>query len=159
VSVRGLCGLLATRRRLRAGYRGALRQRERELEAKAARAMAEAKALAASARAAAEIEVRKADARAASLAKEVARLSLEWGPYKFGTRFTLYARFAESFVLQSRDLKEHGPYVLQVLCAMLQREMAQLDFTRAQPVAWENDEHGRPYYPVYRIEPWKEGAR
>lgn len=151
----------ARRRRLRAGYRGSLAQRERELEAKRQQYEAAANARAKAAELAFQQRADMADAQVAKLAKEILRLKLEWGPGRFGSRFTIYARLSEQFVLNTRDLKEFGPFVVDKLAMLVKREFAQIDFARAQPVRWDYDEYDEHRgYPVFRIEPpdWPKGT-
>ena len=69
----------------------------------------------------------------AKLAKEILRVRLEFGPEKFGTRFTLYVTMCESFMLNAMDLKTNAPYLLEVLTAKIAREFKQIDFARAKP--------------------------
>lgn len=99
------------------------------------------------------LDLEERDKQSAKLAKEIARVTLEFGPSSYGrNRFVMYAQMDERFMLHSRDLKEIGPYVVQCLGHMIQREFAKIDFDRAQPVmpsSWET----RKDPPRWRIVP------
>lgn len=88
-------------------------------------------------------------AKGVALAREVARIRMEYGPEQFGTRFTLYATMGERFVMYSQDLKTHMSYIVEVLAEMIKREFNQIDFSRVKPI----DPRPGDKYPVFRIEP------
>lgn len=87
--------------------------------------------------------------KSVALAREVARVRMEFGPEQFGTRFTLYATMGERFVMHSRDLKDHMAYIVEVLASMIKREFSQIDFSRVKPI----DPRPGDKYPVFRIDP------
>lgn len=77
--------------------------------------------------------------KAAALAREVTKLTLRMEPRTSGRRWTLYATFDERFIGQAANLKVLASYALEMLCAKLQAELAQLDFSRLKPVALVTD--------------------
>lgn len=95
-----------------------------------------------------ETETQRIEQRAEQLTSEIARVRLECGPSHYGARFMMYVTMDEKFMLNARDLKEMGPYVVKRLVCSIEREFAQIDFTRMKPII-----PGSPYEkPHYRID-------
>lgn len=85
----------------------------------------------------------------AKLAKEIARVRLEYGPANYGQRFTLYATMDANFMRHARDLKEMSSYIIDHLAAMIKKEFYQIDFTRMKPVipaTYEEARQGPRFY-------------
>jgi hypothetical protein len=82
------------------------------------------------------------------LANEIARVRLDFGPARYGARFTMQVSMDENFMGNARDLKEVGPYVIEMLTMKIRREFAQIDFGRVKPVMPAT----RSDAPVWRIE-------
>jgi len=94
-------------------------------------------------------ELNLLEERFAGLAKDVARVRLEFGPTQFGSRFTLYATFDENFIYHSHDLKSFAPVVLEMLTAKIRREFSTIDFGRAKRVMPDGPTPER--YPRFRL--------
>ena len=86
------------------------------------------------------------------MSKEVIRLKLEFGAFEFGTRWTLYATMADSFMRHTHDLKGVAKVIIQQLSHMIQAEFAQIDFGRVKPVDPGPDPYGSRY-PRFIVEP------
>ena len=84
------------------------------------------------------------------LVKEIARVRLEFGPGRYGTRWQMTVTFDDNFMTGANDLKQIGPYVIQRLCRQIEREFAQIDFGRAKPVMPSYEERNEPIR--YRLE-------
>lgn len=142
----------ATRRRLRAGYRGALERNTINAEANA-RGYYEKKLADAKADMAVQVaELTRRTERAEATAREVVRVQLEYGPRRFSTRFMLYARCDETWIRNANDLTQHMDLILSKLAAMLVHEFRQIDFNRVKPNRFEPDGPSGPKYPVWLIE-------
>ena len=96
-------------------------------------------------------DLARAEEFGSKLAGEIARMRLEFGPQKFGTRFVLYVTMDENFMLNARDLKDYAGYVIEILAAKVKVEFQQIDFSRAKPVVPDRmPREGE--YPVFRID-------
>lgn len=130
----------AVHRRLRLNYDEAARQVREQAEQQVldAKADFEERLRAIRDNHARELSLR--DEQVAKLAREISRVSLEFSPHKFGARFIMCAQMDENFIIHARDLKELGPFVIERLALMIQREFARVDFSRPQPIlprSWE----------------------
>jgi hypothetical protein len=97
------------------------------------------------------LERDRVDARAAKVADEIARIRLEYSPTtRFGGRFTLWCSFEETMIRQMRDIKEMGPYILDMLTMKIRREFANIDFARVNPVmpSW-SERHDPPRFTLF----------
>lgn len=142
-----------SRRRLRAGYRGALERNTINAEANA-RGYYEKKLAEAQARMDSRVALLERRTEAAERAAlEVLRVRLEYGPRRFSTRFTLYATCEETWIRNANDLAQHMEVIVHMLAAKITHEFRQIDFGRVKPNRFEPDEEGRPHrYPVWRHE-------
>lgn len=144
--------LRRTRRRLRAGYRGALERNTINAEANA-RAYYDKKLAEAKADMAAQVaELTRRTERAEATAREVVRVQLEYGPRRFSTRFMLYARCDETWIRNANDLTQHMDLIVSKLATMIVHEFRQIDFNRVKPNRFEPDEPRGQMYPVWLIE-------
>lgn len=94
-----------------------------------------------------DLEVERA--AAVKLAKEIARVRLEYGGHEFGRRFTLFATMDANFMTHARDLKDMSAYIIDNLAHMIKREFGQIDFTRMKPVvprSYEEAKQGPKFY-------------
>ena len=141
------------RKRLRAGYRGALENNTRNAEANARgyydKKLAEEKAKLAVER---EGLIQRTEAAEAT-AREVLRVRLEYGPRAYSTRFMLYATCEESWIRNARDLSFHMHVIIDMLARKLVQEFRQIDFSRVKPNRFEPDESHVNRYPVFYVEP------
>jgi len=144
------------RRRLRAGYRGALERNTINAEANA-RAFYEKKLAEAKAEMEHKVAVLTARTEAAeATAREVLRVRMEYGPRNFSTRFTLFATCEEAWICNAHDLSRHMDLIVDRLAQMIVREFRQIDFNRVKPNRFEPDERHVNRWPVYIIEPGRE---
>lgn len=140
------------RRRLRAGYRGSLRQEQERFQQEAAILKAEYDRKLKQQQDRFDLIRAQDEDKYNGLVKEIAQIRLEWGPQKFGSRFSLYVRMDESFIHGVRDLKEYGPYVVDRLAMLIKREFSQIDFCRVKPIEPRYPPRGE-WYPAFTIEP------
>jgi hypothetical protein len=141
------------RKRLRAGYRGALERNSINAEANA-RAFYEKKLSEEKSRMASEVaELTRRTEAAEATAREVLRVRLEYGPRAYSSRFTLYATCEDRWIRNARDLSQHIDLILVRLAHMLIHEFKQIDFSRVKPNRFEPDEHHVNRYPVFFVEP------
>ena len=148
---RRAASMRSTRRRLRASYRQQVRLEVAAIAEQLHRVY-EGKARAERDRASSAIA--EAETRLSKVSAEVVRLSLEYGPHQFGSRYTLYATMSQSLMERGYNLKEIAGYIIENLSARLRHEFAQIDFSRIKPARFEPDEQGRPgRYPVWKVGP------
>jgi len=137
--------LRGTRNRLRASYKQQVQQDVERLTAAALKAADDKVRLH---KAEAEERVRMAEEKLARIGREVARLTLEFGPSQWrGTRFTMYCRFDERFIVESRELREIGPMIVERLAKEVAHQLRVIDFARIQPKYHPQDE-GRPTWTI-----------
>ena len=136
------------RKRLRARYRGSLKQAQAQHQAALDALRQEHKAALKRQQDYFDQIRREDEIKYEALVKEVAQVRLEWGPQRFGSRFMLYVRMDESFIHGIRDLKTHGPYVVDKLAMLIKREFAQIDFSRIKPIT-PKFPPGRDYFPTF----------
>ncbi len=122
----------ATRRRFKNSYRQSLKVARDKFNDRLVAILAEHKA---------ELKTRDIQRRqfeervqedATKLAHEIARIRLEFGPQRFGTRFQMYVTMDEAFMLNAQDLKTYSGFIVDKLSMLIKREFATIDFARAQ---------------------------
>ena len=93
----------------------------------------------------------RVQADAARLANEIARIRMEFGPQKYGTRFQMYVTMDETFMMNAQDLRTFAPYIVDKLSALIKREFSTIDFARVQPIVPKLPPLGA-YYPRFAID-------